>query len=249
VQGPVTASVAGRHVFYNNSVFDGGADGPADDAAVAPDKHALVPGETASPANVTGYPKGINGVMIDVRGLPADADLSANDFQTSFPDLQPVSVTLRRGAGDGGSDRITLYFPDFTAPSTTVPSGVANGWLGVTIKANPDTGLARPDTFYFGNLIGETGDALTPTRVSASDLGGIKAHLNRPATVASPYDLNRDGRVNALDLVMVRKYLNRTLAAVVPPQPVSAPPPAASAEEPPVRRAWDEPQAAVQLTL
>jgi len=245
VQGPTTASVAGRHVFYNNSAFDGGADGPADDAAVAPDKHALLPGEIASPANVTGYPKGINGVMIDVRGLPAGADLSANNFQTSVPDLQPVSVTLRRGAGDGGSDRITLYFSDFSAPPTAVPSGVANGWLGVTIKANPDTGLARPDTFYFGNLIGETGDALTPTRVSAADLGGLKAHLNQQATVASPYDINHDGRVNALDLGIAKKYLNQTLAPVAPPQPVPAPSPASSADEPTVRRAWDEPQAGV----
>jgi hypothetical protein len=197
-------------VFYNNSVFDGGADGPADDAAVAPDKRALLPGETASSANVTSYMKGINGVMIDVRGLPADANLSANDFEFDRAKPQPTSVTLRRGQGAGGSDRITLYFED---------SAVTNGWLGITLKADPDTGLARPDTFYFGNLIGETGDAPTPTRVSAADLGAVKARLNTRATVESPHDFNRDGRVNALDLGAARANYGRSLSA-----PTSVPP-------------------------
>ena len=41
---------------------------PDDDGAVATDKTVLLPGRTASFANVTGYAKGINGIMIDVAG-------------------------------------------------------------------------------------------------------------------------------------------------------------------------------------
>ena len=77
-----TATVVGRSVFYNNSSFDG-ADRTAtaaDDAAIAADKRALLPGQAASFADVTSYVKGINGVMVDVQGLPAGAALSADDF-------------------------------------------------------------------------------------------------------------------------------------------------------------------------
>jgi hypothetical protein len=214
VQGPTGAAVVGRHVFYNNSAFDGGADGPADDAAIAPDKRALLPGERGSPANVTSYTKGINGVMVDVRGLPADADITAADFSfrawRGASDLEveevfnvsPERVTVRRGAGDGGSDRITLYFPDY--PTSYNPLPPVNFWLQVTLKANPDTALAAPDEFAFGNLVGETGDSPSMLRVNAADLARTRANLTPRAGVDNPYDHNRDGRVNALDLGAVR---------------------------------------------
>ena len=45
-----------------------------------------------------------------------------------------------------------------------------------TVKANANTGLAAPDVFSFGNLIGETGDGSGSSgwRVSALDLGAVK---------------------------------------------------------------------------
>jgi hypothetical protein len=217
VQGPTGAAVVGRHVFYNNSAFDGGADGPADDAAIATDKRALLPGEHASFANVTSYTKGINGIMIDVRGLPAEADINSNDFEFrawrgddpfTMKEVYGASaypITVRRGAGDGGSDRITLYIPDYPSSDKVAPFGLANLWLQVTLKANPDTALPAPDVFRFGNLIGETGDDSPPTlRVNAVDLARTRAHLSPRAGVDNPYDHNHDGRVNALDLAAIR---------------------------------------------
>jgi hypothetical protein len=227
VQGPTTATVVARHVFYNNSAFDGGADGPADDAAVAPDKRALLPGGRGSAANVTNYTKGLNGVMVDVQGLPADADISRADFAfrawrgasdtevEEVYNITPYPVTLRRGAGEGGSDRITLYFPDYPTLPTFSPAPV-NLWLQVTIKANPDTGLPSPDVFAFGNLVAETGDAATPLRVGALDLAGTRANLTPRAGVDNRYDHNRDGRVNALDLAAVRANFGHALFAFQP---------------------------------
>ena len=58
--------------------------------------------------------------------------------------------------------------------------------------------------FYFGNLVGETGDSLTPTKVSSADLADVKRVLNTNAGPGSRYDINRDGKVNALDLGIVR---------------------------------------------
>ena len=66
--------------FYNNSAWDDGdgAANAADDNAIAPDKVALRPGIKATFANYTSYDKGINGLMIDVYGLPGTPTL--NDF-------------------------------------------------------------------------------------------------------------------------------------------------------------------------
>jgi ELWxxDGT repeat protein len=224
--GPV---VVGRHVFYNNSSFDGNnaAANAADDRAVAPDKRALLPGQAASSANVTTFVKGINGVMIDVRSLPAGDDLSGDDFtirsgsSLSPADLQAgpsdVRVSVRRGAGEGGSDRVTLTWPDYNpAGASPLAQAVANGWLEVTVKADEDTGLARPDVFYFGNLIGDVvGDFV----VNALDIAAVKFALNKPATIDSERDVNRDGRVNALDVAAVKQNLNRRLS--LPPAPTA----------------------------
>ena len=118
----------GRHEFYNDSVFDGGDAGAdeRDDAAVAPDKAALVGDGAPTFANVTGYTRGINGVMVDVSRLPASAPaIGASSFLIETapagdvvgwgPGPAPASVTVRRGAGDGGSDRVTLTWADGAA--------------------------------------------------------------------------------------------------------------------------------------
>jgi hypothetical protein len=87
----------------------------------------------------------------------------------------------------------------------------------VTVKANERTGLAAPDVFSFGNLIGESGDAAGTAgwRVNAIDLGAVKRDLNARAAITSATDFNRDGRINALDLGIAKHELNLTLP---PPQ-------------------------------
>src|SRR5206468_4042414 len=64
----VAATIAGRHLFYNASAFDGGdpAATDADDAAIASNVVALRPGDASSAANVSGYSRGINGIMVDI---------------------------------------------------------------------------------------------------------------------------------------------------------------------------------------
>jgi hypothetical protein len=216
------AAVVDRRVFYNNSAFDG-EDHARDLAAVAPDKQALLPGETASFKNVTSYDKGINGIVLTLfsstLGRPA---LTADDFE------------FKVGSGAAGAEWAAGPAPDAVAmvpvpgPNSvytlTWPNGaVRNTWLRVTVKANATTGLAAPDVFYFGNLVAETGDASTPTRVSAADMGGTKGHFNTEASIGSRYDFNRDGTINASDLVAVRSNYGRSLAPLAVPVPVANP--------------------------
>ncbi|EGF27475.1 PKD domain-containing protein [Rhodopirellula baltica] len=231
----VPASVQARHIFYNRSVFDGtpsgsATDGSNDDAAIATDKVALLPGVTASAANYTSYLRGINGVMIDIANLPA-AGLTSDDFefhvgnsndpdswsQLATPGEQPT-IEVRAGEGVGGSDRIELIWPD---------NMIENQWLKVTVKANESTGLLSPDVHYWGNQIGDTENGVGNAIVDNSDLNGVFL-AKGPSSVGieDNYDINRDGVVDNSDLFGV--FFNKTssvegdsLVFFTPPTPVA----------------------------
>jgi hypothetical protein len=234
------ATVAGRHLVYKYSGFDNqwNSDPFArPDAAIAPDKRALLPGEAASFANVSSFTSGINCVMVDLRGLPFDAIPTADDFllrsgtspdASNFTTLSGrASVSVRRGAGTGGSDRVMLYW------SSSDPHA-RNAWLQVAVKATDNTRLASPDVFYFGSLVGETGNGggATGWRVNAEDLGAVKRALNTDATITNRFDFNRDGRITASDLGAIKANLNRVLPPLMAP-PIS---PVAATESPARRR-------------
>ena len=211
--------VVGRHLFYNNSVFDDHTALPNadDDDAVATDKSPLLPAGTATFDSVSSYAKGINGVMVDIADLPAGAALTAADFSfrvgtspatsswTNAP--APASVTVRRGAGDHDSDRVSVTFAD---------GAIKNQWLQVTVAANARTGLTAPDVFYFGNLVGESGDSASAATVNALDLAAVRRQLNRTASVTGAVDFDRNGAVNALDLAAVRSNYSRSLQLITP---------------------------------
>ena len=220
VAGGAAASVVARHVFYNNSRHDGFTPGPgaADDGAVAPDKHALRDRVPARFANYTTYTRGLNGVMVDIAGLPASAGVGEKDFAFRVGNVndpaswsaapRPRSVTVRPGAGLGGSDRVTLVWPD---------GAIRNKWLQVTVLDNADTGLTSPDVFYFGNLIADTGDLPTAAAVTARDPIRARAATSRTATITNLYDFNRDGRVNVLDRYAVRASVGRSIRLITTP--------------------------------
>ena len=201
--------------------------GPADNAAIATDKSALLPGQPASFANVTSFDKGINGIMLDVSGglpLTALAGLAGNlgfkvgaagDPSGWANGPRPSQFTILPDAGVDGSDRIILVWAD---------GAIRNTWLRVTVPALPQGGFNAPEAFYFGNLVGETGDGggASGWRVSALDLGQVKRDLNKAAGITSPTDVNRDGRVNALDLGILKRALNQSLAPPLVPAPAAA---------------------------
>jgi hypothetical protein len=204
---PQRPKVAGRWAFYNDSAFDGGSAAAtyADDAAVATDKAPLLPGGTATSADVTSYDKGLNGIFVDVAQLPRDYAPAAADFvfrtgpapatAGTSPAPSPTSVTVRRGAGVNGSDRITFAWAS---------GAVRNAFLQVTVLANDRTALPAADAFTFGNRVGETGDRPADWTVTAADYLRTRTALGGTAPVTSPFDFNRDGRVNARDLAIVR---------------------------------------------
>ena len=208
------AEVVARHVFYNNSAWDGDNPlaNPSDDSAIDTSKSALLGGQTATFANYTSYVRGINGVMIDVWGLwgtPTAGDFEvevsgvtdgddAGDYVTT---LTPASVTVRAGAGVGGSDRVTLIFGDTDMYNKR--------WCRFRVKASANTGLPSDEVFYWGLAIGETGNNPANAYVNASDRLGARTHSHSfldPAPVTDEYDFNRDRLVNAADRLIQRSH-------------------------------------------
>jgi hypothetical protein len=204
-------AVAGRHIFYNHSAFDGddAAAGAADDAAIATDKAALLPGHTATFANYTSYSRGINGVMVDIQGLPGTPTAADFTFKVGNDNSPagwaaapaPSSITVCSGAGTGGSSRVTILWAD---------GAIAGQWLQVTVLATANTGLSSPDVFYFGSAVGETGDNPANAEVTPADEVAIRngAHTmaSNPAGVTDPCDINRDRKVGPTDQVLCRNH-------------------------------------------
>ena len=115
----------------------------------------------------------------------------------------PISVSVRAGAGVGGSDRVELIWAD---------NAIKETWLEVIVKANTDTGLAQQaseptgvgDVFFFGDAAaddfnGESTIAFT----NATDDLDARAHAG-VATITNIYDYNKDGFVNSTDSLAAR---------------------------------------------
>jgi len=206
------ATVVGRHVFYNNSAFDLQDDGNA----IAHDKQALLPGGTATFANYTSYDKGINGVMVDLAGVAVDtlgpADfrfrVGNDDAPGNWVDAPIPSITVHRGEGIEGSNRVKIIFGD---------GAIRNRWLEVTVLSGGNTNLAVDDVFYFGNAVAESGNSPGNTGVNAVDVllarNNPRGFLNS-APIDFRYDFNRDERVNATDMLIARSNQTHFLDAL-----------------------------------
>lgn len=215
---PTSSAVIGRRLFYNNSKYDGNspAIGAGDDAAIASNKSAYLPGTGAATfANVSSYSRGINGIMLDIASAGA---VTASDFifrvgnnntPSTWADAPaPTSISVRAGAGASGSDRIAITWAD---------GAIQKQWLEVIALSTANTGLpqkagypaGQADVFYWGHALGDTGagDTATQANVNATDDLGAR---NNPASVfnnipiSNLYDFNRDGAVNITDQLIAR---------------------------------------------
>ena len=198
--------VTDQFMFYNNTIYDGnGSQVSAIDAnAIDTSKTALLPGETADTSNYSTCVSGINGIMIDVLGLADPSVLTiddlelrvGNDNQTnSWSNAPQATLNLLQGAGENGTDRLVITWPDESITQT---------WLEVRLLANTNTKLQADHVFYFGNMIGEvTGDGF----VSISDVFKIWNNRREPGIdtqvpVTNQYDLNQDGWVTITDVFL-----------------------------------------------
>ncbi len=207
---PGRSSIAGRHLFYNNSSFDGGnaSANAADNGAIATDKTALLPGQIATEGNYTSYTRGINGIMVDLAGQ--HGEITVDDFifrigNSNDPSgwayaTTPSSIVVRPGAGVGGSDRVLITWAD---------GAIQDTWLQVIVLDNGDTGLAAPDTFYFGNRVCDSGNEANRAQPQSNEALQLINRLRSAgangvdAAISDPLDFDRNGRINTQDLLAV----------------------------------------------
>ncbi|MGD9723817.1 MAG: beta strand repeat-containing protein [Pirellulales bacterium] len=208
--------VAGRHLFYNQSAFDlnSAANNSFDDLAIATDKTAYLPGAgLAVYSNISNYSRGINGILIDIGGTGSHTSINANDFvfkvgANNAPGTwanapAPLAVSVRTGAGVGGSDRVDI---------TWANAVIKNQWLLVAVKDTANTGLAATgtvfdpasagnvavaDIFFYGNRIGDTGSptatAFTTTVSDASAVVG--GGLGSAGGITNVRDIDRSNTI------------------------------------------------------
>jgi hypothetical protein len=233
IHAPGAAEVAGRYLFYNDSAFDGNnpVATAADDAAIATDKVALLPGRGGTFDNFTSYTAGINGIIVDLTGVHGRLDANdfvfriGNSFDTDYWSYAPapLSVTVRHNQGAGGSDRVEIIWAN---------GALRNLWLEVTVLANGSTGLAQADSFYFGNRIGDTGNDPNSAQPQSTEALAIINRLidsgsSVQTTIADRYDFNRDGRITSADLLVIFNAILDRLPALqmiaVPGVPLELP--------------------------
>jgi len=126
------------------------------------------------------------------------------------------TITVRPGAGVGHSNRLELVWAD---------GAIKNGWVQVTVKAGGNTGLASPDVFYFGNFVGDVGDTPNGAAVNAVDVAAVRRNVSsRSVPLTNRYDLNKDGRVNNADVLIVRSAETRRSQPLITAPPAPAAP-------------------------
>ena len=170
-----SGQVLGNRLFYNNSSYDGNdaTINSSDDAAIASDKTGYTGTGTATFANVSSFNKGITGIMVDLQsglGTHSAIKLTSGDITfkvspasfvtTTYNQLStwsagpsPSAISVRIGAGQGGSDRLEI---------TWATGVIKEEWIEVDVVADGNTGLAVDDVFYFGSLVGDSAPATCP---------------------------------------------------------------------------------------
>jgi len=104
---------------------------------------------------------------------------------------------VRPGAGDSGSDRVSLIWPAGT---------IVDQWLEVSVLSDgPGSIVGATDVHYWGNQRGDTGNSTANTTVNSGDVSNVSANFSGFGSVDSTsiYDLNKDGRVNSGDVSAV----------------------------------------------
>ena len=210
--------ILGKYIFYNNCALDGNnpAANADDDNAIADNKSALLPGQTATGENYTNYSKGINGIMLDIVDFPDTPTIDDFVFKVGNDNNPanwetapaPISITVREGAGVNQTDRVTILWPD---------GAIRNKWLEVIVKATERTGLENDVVFYFGNLPGDLNGDFT---VDVSDLGILSSYYSQNISPPdlSKGDFNADGKIDVSDLGVLSGSYNHSLTILNAPQ-------------------------------
>mgnify|MGYP005848426001 CR=1 FL=1 len=167
--------------------------------------------------------------MIDVLDLANPAALSAADFQFrsgTSTDVgawaaapAPFAITVREKAGVNGADRIAIRWLNNNRNGVAEPNeAVAKAYLEVKLLANANTGLPADDTFYFANLVGDSGagNSAAIAIVNATDELGARNETPGLKPITNVHDYDRNRVVTANDQLLARNNAGSLLFLTVP---------------------------------
>lgn len=178
--------------------------------------------QTLGLGNLINTSRGIIGVVFDILDLGDGDNLSAADFefqmspQGAFSEVAnppagwaaapaPSSVTVTAGS----PDQVLIQWAN---------NQIQNRWLRVTVLANANTGLAEPQVFYLGHLLGETtGDAGGTFTVAFADISLIRAQVGQTVDATNDADIDKSGVVAFADISAMRPNVGTQLTAITIP--------------------------------
>jgi secreted trypsin-like serine protease len=223
------ATVTGRRLFYNNSIWDNPGNGFTDADAIATDKTAYIPNgsNTSTFAAMSSYTKGINGVMVELTGT--HGTLTTNDFSVkmsgqlgavnnapaTWQAAPSFTLTLVPNTPTSGTDRYELTWAD---------GAIMDRYMYVKVKGNDaaggndtNTGLAASDGFFFGSYVGDVGTPEPYPYVDATDQAQVRANQGPNAALPNnPYDFNRDAVVDNTDQNVARNNQGFMTYLIIP---------------------------------
>jgi ELWxxDGT repeat protein len=215
-----SSQVVARYVYYANSTFaQAGVSSALDTSKVLAQEGTQA--QLLTYSNLINSGSGVDGLVFDIAGLPAST-LTASDFvfqvspQSAFDELanppvswNPALVPSAINVFPGTPSRVVIRWPQ---------NSIVNRWLRVTIKANAHTGLAVPETYYVGHLLGETtGHSGSTFTVSFSDITPIRSAVGSSANASSTVDIDKNGTVAFADIVAMRPNVGAQLTIITIP--------------------------------
>jgi endonuclease/exonuclease/phosphatase family metal-dependent hydrolase len=178
--------------------------------------------KTLGLSNLINSSDGINGLVFDISDLRRPDELSASDFifqvsptgafssggnppssWASAPAPSVIEVT------PGTTDRVVIRWPS---------GAIRNRWLRVSLLANSKTGLAQPEVFYLGHLLGETtGPTAGFFTVTFADVLPIRALVGQTVDPSSLADIDKNGIVAFADVSAMRSGIGSELTVITIP--------------------------------
>jgi len=162
------------------------------------------------------------GIVFDFQNLPDAGNLSAEDFEfqvsptgafdegMNLPsNWQSASAPSSISVTPGSPDRVLIEWSD---------ESIMNRWLRITVLDTDETGLAEPEVYYIGHLLGETtgpvGEVFT---VSFADITPIRAEVGQTVDATSIADIDKNGTVSFADISAMRGSVGAQLRQIEVP--------------------------------
>lgn len=178
--------------------------------------------------NLINSSRGINGVSFSLQDNGAGVgDLSPNDFVFQMSPQGAFDQNANPASGWELAPAPTSLFLSGGPPKDIVTqvdirwadNAIQNRWLRITILANANTGLAQPEVYYLGHLLGET---IGPSddgiyTVAFSDITPIRSQVGSVVDAGSIADIDKNSTVAFADISAMRPNVGTQLPNISVP--------------------------------